>query len=120
MDKVNLKETFARFDDAWHPRVVGDVNDMQVKVAKMRGEFMWHHHDDEDELFLVVRGTMLMRFRDRDVRVEPGEFLIVPRGVEHLPVGLDECDVVIFESRKTLNTGNLVNERTLTELERLV
>jgi mannose-6-phosphate isomerase-like protein (cupin superfamily) len=120
MDKVNLREAFARFDDAWHPRIVGDVNDMQVKLARLRGEFMWHHHVDEDELFLVVRGTLLMRFRDREVRVEPGEFLIVPHGVEHLPVGLDECEVMLFEPRTTLNTGNLVNERTVDELERLV
>jgi mannose-6-phosphate isomerase-like protein (cupin superfamily) len=119
MDKVNLKETFARFDDAWHPRIVGDVNDMQVKVARMRGEFMWHHHVNEDEMFLVVRGTLLMRFRDREVRVEPGEFLIVPRGVEHLPVAVDECEVMMIEPRTTLNTGNLVNERTVPELERL-
>ena len=120
MDKVNLKDTFARFNDPWHPRIVGDINDMQVKVAKLRGEFMWHHHEHEDELFLVVRGTLLMRFRDRDVRVEPGEFLIVPRGAEHLPVGLGDCEVMIVEPRATLNTGNLVNERTVAELERLV
>ena len=119
MDKINLKEAFARFDDPWHPRIAGEVNDMQVKLAKLRGEFMWHHHEHEDELFLVVRGTLLMRFRDREVRVEPGEFIIVPRGVEHLPVGIGECEVVFFEPATTLNTGNVVNERTLPELERL-
>jgi mannose-6-phosphate isomerase-like protein (cupin superfamily) len=119
MDKINLKEAFARFDEAWHPRIAGEVNDMQVKLAKLRGEFMWHHHEHEDELFLVVRGTLLMRFRDRDVHVEPGEFLIVPHGVEHLPVGIGDCEVMLFEPRTTLNTGNLVNERTVAELERL-
>ena len=119
MDKVNLRETFARFDDPWHPRIVGDVNDMQVKLVKLRGEFIWHQHDAEDELFFVVRGTLLMRFRDRDVRVEPGEFLIVPRRTEHLPIGEDECEVMLFEPRTTLNTGNVVNERTITEPERL-
>jgi mannose-6-phosphate isomerase-like protein (cupin superfamily) len=113
MDKVNLRNAFASFDDAWHPRVAGEVNDMQVKLARLDGEFIWHHHDDEDELFLVVHGVLRMRFRDREIRVEPGEFLIVPRGVEHLPVGEDDCQVVLFEPRTTLNTGTVVNERTV-------
>jgi mannose-6-phosphate isomerase-like protein (cupin superfamily) len=119
VDKVNLRDAFAQIDEAWHPRIAGDVNDMQVKLAKMRGEFIWHQHDHEDELFLVVKGTMRMRFRDRDVRVEPGEFLIVPRGTEHLPVGEDDCEVVLFEPRTTLNTGNVVNERTIAALDRI-
>jgi len=114
MNKVNLRDAFATFDEAWHPRVAGDVNDMQVKLAKLRGEFIWHHHEQEDELFLVVKGVLRMRFRDREVRVEPGEFLIVPHGVEHLPVGEDDCQVLLIEPRSTLNTGTVVNERTVT------
>jgi mannose-6-phosphate isomerase-like protein (cupin superfamily) len=87
--------------------------------VKLRGEFIWHHHDHEDELFLVVSGTLRMRFRDREVRVEPGEFLIVPRGVEHLPIGEGDCEVVLVEPRTTLNTGNLVNDRTVETLQRI-
>jgi len=120
MDKINLAHAFSTFHDPWHPRVAGEVNDMQVKLARLEGEFIWHHHDDEDELFLVVNGTLRMRFRDREVRVEPGEFLIVPRGVEHQPVGENDCQVMLFEPRTTLNTGNVVNERTVEKLERLV
>jgi len=119
MDKVNLKAAFASFHDAWHPRVAGDINDMQVKLTRLDGEFIWHHHDDEDELFLVVNGVLRMRFRDREVRIEPGEFLIVPRGVEHLPIGENDCQVLLFEPRSTLNTGNVVNERTVANLERI-
>jgi mannose-6-phosphate isomerase-like protein (cupin superfamily) len=111
--KVNLRQAFATFDEAWHPRVAGEVNDMQVKLAKLEGEFMWHHHDDEDELFLVVHGVLRMRFRDRDITVEPGEFLIVPRGVEHLPIGERDCQVMLFEPKSTLNTGTVVNDRTV-------
>jgi mannose-6-phosphate isomerase-like protein (cupin superfamily) len=113
-DKINLRDAFASFHDAWHPRVAGDVNDMQVKLARLDGEFIWHHHEHEDELFLVVHGVLRMRFRDREVRVEPGEFLIVPRGVEHQPVGEADCQVLLFEPRTTLNTGTVVNERTVT------
>lgn len=113
MDKVNLREAFARFAEPWQPRIAGQVNDMQVKLARLAGEFIWHHHEHEDELFLVVHGRLRMRFRDREVVVAPGEFLIVPRGVEHQPVGEDDCQVVLFEPSTTLNTGNVVNERTV-------
>jgi mannose-6-phosphate isomerase-like protein (cupin superfamily) len=119
VEKVNLKETFRLFDDAWSPKIVGELNDSYVKVAKLRGEFIWHHHDNEDELFLVVSGQLRMRFRDRDVTINPGEFLIVPRGVEHMPVADEECQVVLIEPKTTLNTGNVRNERTVTELERI-
>ena len=119
MEKVNLERAFASFDEAWSPRVAGEVNETQVKLVKLRGEFVWHHHEHEDELFLVRKGTLLMRFRDREVRVGPGEFLIVPRGVEHLPVGEDGCEVVLIEPRTTLNTGNVRNERTVERLGRV-
>ncbi|RPJ21164.1 MAG: cupin domain-containing protein [Planctomycetaceae bacterium] len=119
MDKVNLAAAFARFTDHWSPKVVGDINDFQVKLVKLRGDFVWHHHEAEDELFLVHKGRLLMRFRDREVWIEQGEFLIVPHGVEHQPVAEEECEVVLLEPRTTLNTGNVRNERTVEELERL-
>jgi mannose-6-phosphate isomerase-like protein (cupin superfamily) len=117
---VNLAETFAKFAEAWSPKIAGDVNDMQVKVVKMRGEFVWHHHDVEDELFLVVAGRLRMQLREGNKDVGPGEFIIVPRGVEHCPLALtDEVHVVLLEPRTTLNTGNVVNERTVATPDRL-
>ena len=119
MNKMNLAEAFARFSDHWSPKIAGEVNDSYVKLVKLKGEFVWHHHENEDELFLVVNGRLLMRFRDREVWVEPGEFIIVPRGVEHMPVAAEECEVLLLEPKTTLNTGNIVNERTVADLERL-
>ncbi|MBP2311653.1 cupin domain-containing protein [Azospirillum soli] len=119
MQKVNLAEAFSRFSEHWSPRIAGEINDSHVKLVKLKGEFVWHHHDQEDELFLVVRGRLLMRFRDREVWLEPGEFIIVPKGVEHLPVAPEECDVLLLEPKTTLNTGNVVNERTVADLQRL-
>jgi mannose-6-phosphate isomerase-like protein (cupin superfamily) len=120
MHKVTLSEALSRFSDPWCPRVIGEVNDVQVKLVKLQGAFAWHHHDQEDEMFLVVAGRMTMRLRDRDILLEAGEMLIVPRGVEHLPVADDECHVLLVEPRTTLNTGNLVNDRTVRDLPRLV
>jgi mannose-6-phosphate isomerase-like protein (cupin superfamily) len=119
-DKVNLAQAFARFSDHWSPKVAGDVNDMQVKVVKLKGEFVWHHHDIEDELFLVIRGRLTMRFRDRSVDVDAGEFIIVPHGTEHQPFADEECEVLLLEPKTTLNTGTDINERTVATLERLV
>jgi mannose-6-phosphate isomerase-like protein (cupin superfamily) len=119
MEKVNLKEKFGLFNDPWHPRIVGELNDSYVKVVKLQGEFVWHHHDREDELFWVIKGALRMRFRDREVIVNPGEFIIVPRGVEHLPVADAECQIVLLEPKTTLNTGNVQNERTVAQLERI-
>lgn len=120
MEVVNLAEKFARFTDRWSPKIVGDVNDMHVKVVKLAGEFVWHHHDAEDELFLVVRGRLRMQLRDGDREVGPGEFIIVPRGVEHCPKALtDEVEVVLLEPKGTLNTGNVTDTRTVVELDRL-
>ena len=119
-DKVNLAEAFATFDDHWTPRVAGDINDFQVKLVKLAGKFDWHHHEVEDELFLVVAGRMKMAFRDRDVIVEAGEFIIVPHGIEHCPEALDgECQVLLLEPNSTLNTGNVQTEKTRNALERL-
>ena len=117
--KVNLAEMFGRFQDQWKPKIVGEVNDSLVKLVKFKGEFVWHHHDHEDEMFLVVTGRMRMQLRDGDVVVGPGEFIIIPHGVEHKPVADEETEVVLFEPNSTLNTGNVRNERTVPELERL-
>ncbi len=119
MNPVNLAAIFSRFSDHWSPKVIGDINDSQIKAVKLQGEFVWHRHDAEDELFLVHKGRLLMRFRDREVWVEQGEFLIVPHGVEHQPVAPEECEVILLEPRTTLNTGNVRNGRTVEDLERL-
>jgi mannose-6-phosphate isomerase-like protein (cupin superfamily) len=117
--KVNLAEKFSRFSDYWNPRIAGEINDCQVKIVKLKGEFIWHHHENEDELFLVTRGRLLMKLRDGDVMINEGEFLIVPRGAEHCPVAEEEVHIVLIEPKTTLNTGNLRNERTVAELERI-
>lgn len=116
---VNLAEMFGRFQDQWSPKVVGEVNDSQVKLAKLQGEFVWHHHEREDELFLVVKGRLTLKLRDQDIVLEPGEFAIIPRGVEHLPIAEEETHVLLFEPSSTLNTGNLRNDRTVAQLDRL-
>ena len=119
MEKVNLNEKFGRIDAYWNPKIAGELNDSYVKLVKLKGEFIWHHHEQEDELFLVVKGTLRMRFRDREVPIREGEFLIVPRGVEHLPVAEEEVHVVLLEPKSTLNTGNVKNERTIEKLEHI-
>jgi mannose-6-phosphate isomerase-like protein (cupin superfamily) len=120
---VNLAEKFSRFTDYWNPRIVGEVNDLHVKVVKLKGEFIWHHHEKEDELFLVTRGTLRMQFREggqeREVKIGPGEFVVVPKGTEHRPIGDEEVHIVLFEPRSTLNTGNVINERTVADLQEI-
>src|SRR5207253_9812940 len=113
MEKVNLRQKFDLFNESWRPKIVGELNGQQVKLVKLQGEFLFHHHDDEDELFLVVKGRFRMEFRDRQVWLAEGEFLIVPRGVEHRPVAEEEAHVLLFEPASTLNTGNVRNERTI-------
>jgi mannose-6-phosphate isomerase-like protein (cupin superfamily) len=113
MEKVNLREKLALFTDRWSPKVVGELNGQQVRLVKLQGEFVWHKHDGEDELFLVVQGRFRMEFRDRHVWLGEGEFLIIPRGVEHRPVADEEAHVLLFEPASTLNTGNVRNERTV-------
>jgi mannose-6-phosphate isomerase-like protein (cupin superfamily) len=119
VEKVNLAQKFSLFSEHWQPKVVGELNGQQVKLAKLLGPFEWHHHEAEDELFLVVKGRLRMELRDRTVELEPGEFLIVPRGVEHRPVAEQEVEVLLFEPASTLNTGNVRSERTVERLERL-
>ena len=119
MDKVSLASKFATFSEHWSPRIVGELNGQHVKIVKFAGEFMWHHHDHEDEMFLVHRGRFRMQLRDREIELHAGDFLIVPRGVEHRPVADEEVEVILFEPASTLNTGNVRDERTLDSLDRL-
>jgi mannose-6-phosphate isomerase-like protein (cupin superfamily) len=118
-DKVNFSEKFSRFSDYWSPKIVGELNDSYVKLVKVKGDFVWHHHDNEDELFMVVKGRLRIRLRDRDVEINPGEFYIVPKGVEHMPIAEEETHIVLLEPKSTLNTGNVRNERTVEELQRM-
>jgi mannose-6-phosphate isomerase-like protein (cupin superfamily) len=113
MEKVNLAKKFATFDEHWSPKIVGELNGQCVKIVKVQGEFVWHHHDVEDEMFMVIKGRLTIKFPDRDVTLEEGEFLIVPHGVEHKPVAEEEAHLLLFEPQATLNTGNVQNERTV-------
>ena len=119
VEKVNLAEKFASFGEHWSPKVAGELNGQRVKLVKLLGDFVWHHHEDEDELFLVVEGRFTMEFRDRSVSVAAGEFIIVLRGVEHRPVAEEEAHVLLFEPASTLNTGNVRDGRTVEELDRV-
>ncbi len=109
MEKVDLAEKFARFSEQWKPKIVGSFDDYHVKVAKVQGEFIWHSHHDEDELFMVVDGRLTIHFRDRDVELVPGEFLVVPKGVEHKPSAAEECQILMIERKGTVNTGDMEN-----------
>jgi len=119
MEKVNLAEKLSQFQEQWSPKVVGELNGQYVKLVKLQGPFVWHHHENEDEMFLVVKGSFVMKFRDRDVTLNTGEFIVVPRGVEHMPVAEEETHVMLFEPKSTLNTGNVRDERTREKLESL-
>jgi mannose-6-phosphate isomerase-like protein (cupin superfamily) len=119
VDKVNIREKLAHFNDLWNPRIVGELNGQHVKLVRFQGEFVWHKHDQEDELFLVIKGRFRMEFRDRTVWLEEGEFLIVPRGVEHRPVAEDEVHVLLCEPAGTLNTGDVRDDRTVKDPQRL-
>ena len=119
MHTVNLADKFSKFQDHFNPRVLGEINDFVVKAVKLKGEFIWHHHDHEDEMFLVVKGTLRMKFRTHEAVVREGEFVIVPHGVEHLPVAEEEAHIILLEPKTTLNTGNIVNEWTVSQLERI-
>ena len=119
MKVVNLAQKFSLFSDYWSPKIIGELNGQKVKVAKLHGEFVWHQHENEDELFLVVQGRLCMKLRDRDVAINAGEFFIVPKGVEHLPIAEEEVHVVLLEPASTLNTGNVRNERTVETLDRV-
>jgi mannose-6-phosphate isomerase-like protein (cupin superfamily) len=115
MEKVNLANKFGLFQEYWSPKIAGELNDSYLKLAKLKGEFVWHHHEAEDELFLVVKGRLLIKLRDRDISLDEGEFVIIPRGVEHCPVAEEEVHVLLLEPKATVNTGNVQSERTVGE-----
>ena len=119
MEKVNLAQKFELFSDYWNPKIVGELNQQHVKLVKLQGEFIWHHHQDEDELFLVIKGNLTILFRDREVVLRPGEFVIVPKGVEHKPIAHEEVHVLLLEPDSTLNTGNVIDEKTVEALQRI-
>lgn len=119
MNKINVADKLRLFSDHWNPRIIGELNGQQVKVVKLKGEFVWHHHEEEDEMFYVLKGTLKMEFRDHTEILGPGEMIIVPRRVEHKPVAEGEVELMLFEPASTLNTGNLENERTRESLERI-
>ena len=119
MEKVNVAEKLSRIQEPWQPKIVAELNGQHVKLVKLAGPFVWHHHEAEDEMFLVVRGAFRMELRDGSIELGPGEFLVVPRGVEHRPVADGEAEVLLFEPASTLNTGNVQNERTVAQLDRI-
>jgi mannose-6-phosphate isomerase-like protein (cupin superfamily) len=119
MQPIKLTEKLAQFDDYWSPKIVGELNGQHVKLAKLKGGFVWHHHEHEDELFYVIKGSLVIQFRDKDVTLNPGEFLIIPRGVEHRPIATEEVHVMLFEPATTLNTGNTQNDFTVKNLDQI-
>ena len=119
MEKVNLIEKFSLFKEHWSPKIVGEVNDCYLKLVKFKGEFVWHHHDVEDEMFMVIKGRFVMRLKDQDIELKEGEFIVIPHGVEHMPVADEEVEVLLIEPKTTLNTGNLQNERTVEVLQQI-
>ena len=119
MDRVNLAQKFDLFDEYWSPKIIGELNGQQIKIAKVQGEFVWHHHENEDELFMVIQGKLTIKLPDEDIHLEEGEFLIVPRGIEHKPVAEQEAHILLLEPAGTLNTGNVQNERTVQEIEKI-
>lgn len=119
VEKVNFPQKFTRFNEYFSPKIVGELNDSYVKIAKVKGEFVWHHHENEDELFLIVKGQLVIQLRDGDITLNEGEMVIIPKGVEHRPVAVEECHIVMIEPKTTLNTGNVQNELTVADLERI-
>jgi mannose-6-phosphate isomerase-like protein (cupin superfamily) len=118
IEKVNLHEALAAFEEPWSPRIVGDLNDIQIEVVKLLGEFVWHHHDGVAEAFIVLNGSLRVRFRDHDVDLGPGELIVIPPNVEHMPMSEGGCEVILLEPRSTVNTGNVMSERTVPQPER--
>jgi mannose-6-phosphate isomerase-like protein (cupin superfamily) len=119
IEKVNLTQKFGLFSDQWSPKVAGEINDFAVKLVKLKGEFVWHHHDVEDELFMVVKGQLTIKLRDGDIVLNEGEFAIIPHGVEHMPVAEEEVHIILLEPKETLNTGNVQSERTVKDLQEI-
>lgn len=119
MEKINLKEKFGLFNEYWSPKIIGEINESYVKIAKLKGEFTWHLHDNEDEMFFVVKGQLTIKFREKDIHLQEGESIIIPKGIEHLPIADEEVHVLLIEPKSTLNTGNVLNDKTVAKLERI-
>lgn len=119
MDKVNIFEKLNLFNEYWSPKIIGEVNESYVKIAKLKGEFLWHYHENEDEMFYILKGTLNIKFRDKDVLLSEGEFLIIPKGIEHKPIAEEEVHVMLVEAKTTVNTGEVRNERTVENLDKL-
>lgn len=119
VEKVNVADKLSRFNDYWSPKIIGELNDFYVKAVKVKGEFVWHHHETEDELFYVVNGKLVIKLHDGEVVLEPGEFAVIPHGVEHLPVAEEEVHVLLLEPKTTVNTGSAEGDRTVRDLERV-
>lgn len=119
MNIIDIEEKLSQFEEYWSPKVVGELNGQLVKLAKLKGEFVWHHHDNEDELFMVIKGQLTIKLKNQDIQLNEGQFFIIPKGVEHLPVAEEECHVMLFEPKSVLNTGNVVNEKTVKKLDEI-
>ena len=119
MEKINIEEKLSLFNEYWSPKIIGEVNESYVKLAKLKGDFIWHTHENEDEMFYVLKGVLTVKFREKDVQLNKGECIIIPRGIEHMPVAEEEVYVMLIESMITLNTGNVVNERTVEKLKKI-
>ena len=119
MEKIVLSKKFSLFAEHWSPKIIGELNNSYIKLAKLKGEFVWHHHDNEDEMFFVVKGRLVIKFKDKNVVLDEGELIVIPKGVEHLPIAEHEVHVMLIEPKTTLNTGNIVNERTVENLNRI-
>ncbi len=119
MDEIHLVEKFQLFNEYWSPKIIGDLNDSYVKIAKFKGEFTWHTHENEDEMFFIIKGVLTVKFKDRDICLKEGEMIIVPKGTEHMPVALEEVHVLLIEPKSTLNTGNVVSDKTVEILDRI-
>ena len=118
-NKINISEKFDQIKEHWSPRIIASLNGQDVKLAKIKGEFIWHHHDDEDEMFMVIKGTLKMELRDKTVIINENECIVIPRGTEHRPVAEEEVQILLFEPTGTLNTGNITNERTKHQVDRI-
>ncbi|MFA6848948.1 MAG: cupin domain-containing protein [Selenomonadaceae bacterium] len=119
MEKINIEEKLSLFTEYWSPKIIGEINESYVKLAKLKGDFIWHTHENEDEMFYVLKGVLTIKFREKDVKVLEGECIVIPRGIEHMPIAKKEVHVMLMEAKTTLNTGNIVNERTVENLEKI-
>lgn len=119
LNKVNLAEKFSLFDGYWEPKIAGELNNQHIKLAKLKGEFVWHHHENEDEFFMVIKGHLTIRLKDKNIELDEGEFCIIPKGIEHMPVAVEEVHVMMFEPVSTVNTGSAESDKTVSDLERI-